>query len=196
MNTIIKSKPRLLLHTCCAPCFTAAFEVLRGDFDVTIHWHNANIFPLAEHKTRLNELLRYAGIVGVPVIVDDDYMLGSREWGMTMDPLQNEPEGGKRCETCIDFRLQKTAVLAKNNDFDYFSTTLTVSPHKKAKMINSVGKNLMKKYDIAFFEADFKKNNGFLKSIEICKKYNIYRQDYCGCEVSMNLRDKRKQVTF
>jgi len=196
MTTNIKSKPRLLLHTCCAPCFTAAFESLREDFEVTIHWYNANIFPLAEHKTRLNELLRYAGIMGVPIIVDDDYMLSFRDWDKTMTPVKEEPEGGIRCETCINFRLQKTAQLARNSKFDYFSTTLTVSPHKNAKMINTVGKNLMKKYDVTFFEADFKKNNGFLKSIEICKKYNIYRQDYCGCEVSMQLRDKQKQVTF
>lgn len=196
MTEINKLKPRLLLHTCCAPCFTAAFEALREEFNVTIHWYNANIFPFTEHKTRLSELLRYAGIVGVPIIVDDNYMLGSREWNTTMIPVQNETEGGTRCQTCINFRLEKTAELAKNNDFDYFSTTLTLSPHKNAKMINSVGKNLMKKYDVAFFEADFKKNNGFLKSIEICKKYNIYRQNYCGCEVSMQLRDKQKQVTF
>ncbi len=184
--SINNKKPTLLLHSCCAPCSTSVFEQLKEDFEVTIFWFNPNIYPQPEYGKRLVEVERYAKIVSAKVINVENYKDESYSWNQLVKNYVNEPEGGKRCELCIKYRLLNTAKYAKENGFDYFATTLTVSPHKNTKTINEVGKEIGAKMDIAFFDKDFKKNDGYKRSIEICKKFNIYRQSYCGCEFSIN----------
>lgn len=188
--------PRLLLHACCAPCLTSVYEIVKDNYHVTIYWFNPNIFPREEYDKRSSELLRYARDINVSVIIDDDYVNSFNNWTSTMFPFRDKPEGGIRCETCIGNRLDKTAKIAKNSDFDIFSTTLTVSPHKNSKMINDLGQFLSEKYKIPFLATDFKKNDGYLRSVRLSKEFGLYRQNYCGCEVSLKLRDKKKQVTF
>lgn len=183
IDTSIK-KPKLLLHTCCAPCFTTAFDVLKQDYDVTIYWFNPNIYPVVEHDKRLDELIRYSKVVNVPIIIESQTEAIVSKWNNSVSTVPDQSEGGPRCDKCITFRLDRTAEFAKNNKFDYFATTLSVSPHKNAPMINASGHTLMMKYYVKYLEADFKKNDGYLKSIRTCKEYNIYRQDYCGCEKS------------
>lgn len=180
-------KPRVLLHTCCAPCFTSAYNQTKDNFAVDSFWYNPNIYPEAELEKRLSELEKYSRLKKFLILNNsNNYLKENTEWQKKIAGLENEPEGGKRCEICIRFRLEKTAKEANKNNYNYFGTTLTVSPHKNVKVINAIGNELMKKYDIPFLVADFKKNNGYQKSVELCKQYNIYRQNYCGCEYSLN----------
>lgn len=178
-------KPKLLLHTCCAPCFSSVYEQIENDYEVTIHWYNPNIFPYEEYSKRLNEILRYSQIVGVRVMIDDDYFFSSRNWEISMNSYRKLPEGGLRCQTCIRHRLLKTAKHALESGFDLFGTTLTVSPQKDADAINKIGLELSGKFEVRYLETNFKKRNGHLRSVELSKKYKLYRQSYCGCEKSM-----------
>jgi predicted adenine nucleotide alpha hydrolase (AANH) superfamily ATPase len=181
-----KLKAKLLLHACCAPCFTSVYEQLKCEFDVTIFWFNPNIYPQPEYGKRLIEVERYAKIVGVQVINIENYKDETYSWNQLVRNYANEPEGGKRCEICIKYRLLNTAKYAKENSFDFFATTLSVSPHKNTERINEIGKETGAKLGIDFLERDFEKNNGYKKSIELCKEFNIYRQNYCGCQFSQN----------
>lgn len=175
------TKQKLLLHTCCAPCFTSAFDTLKTDYDVTIFWFNPNIYPKTEHDKRFFELDRYAKIVNTPIIVGDINENIISSWESNTSSISDQSEGGPRCKSCISFRLEETAKIAKAKGFDCFATTLTVSPHKNAKMINDLGQSLMNDLGIKYLISDFKKHDGYLKSIRICREYNIYRQNYCGC---------------
>ncbi len=188
MENLIKTisteerRPRLLLHACCAPCSSAVLERVAPFFDVTIFWYNPNIYPEAEEKKRLAEfpkLLKGAGLETVNIItpeyVHDEYLAAARGFG-------NEPEGGARCGECFMLRLGKTAEKAKELGFDFFGTTLTVSPHKNAQLINEIGYGLEGGYGVKWLPSDFKKQNGYLRSIELSKEFGLYRQDYCGCE--------------
>ena len=178
-------KPRLLLHTCCAPCFTSSFDVLKDDYDVTIFWFNPNIYPMKEYDKRLSELNKYAKIVNVPIILGDNSPDIIDDWKNVTAEVSDQSEGGPRCKNCISFRLNETARVAKINDFSLFATTLTVSPHKNAQIINDLGRSIMKKHNVNYLDSDFKKHDGYLKSIQICREYDIYRQKYCGCQNSM-----------
>lgn len=181
--------PRLLLHSCCGPCSSYVLDYLQEYFRITVFYYNPNIYPEAEYEHRLSEqgrLIReaYEGRVRLLTVPYDH-----QEFLTAVRGLESEPEGGARCEECFRLRLRKTAELAAEGGFDYFGTTLTVSPHKNAMILNRVGhesENGIAETGSAehpiWLESDFKKKNGYLRSIEISKTYDLYRQDYCGCE--------------
>lgn len=172
---------KLLLHSCCGPCSTQVIDFLKDDYDITIYYYNPNIDTNEEYQHRLSEQKRYCQIVGVPV-VEDGYNSG--DFLEKVKGFENEKEGGARCPICFKLRLQKTAQKAKALGFDIFGTTLTVSPHKNAEIINAIGKSVGYDEDIEFLEGNYKKQDGYKKSIEFSKKYNLYRQNYCGCKFS------------
>lgn len=178
------TKPKLLIHACCAPCSTACLEKIINYFDVTVYFYNPNITNESEYNKRLIELQNYLkSVYGDTIsLVYDDYE--SQQFLNAVKGYENEPEGGKRCQICYALRLDKTANYAKTNGYDYFTTTLSVSPHKNAEWLNKIGENLSNKYNVNYLYADFKKQGGYLRSIELSKQNNLYRQNYCGCEFS------------
>ena len=179
-------KPKLLLHSCCAPCSSYVITYLYDYFDITILYYNPNIYPYEEYKKRKDEQIRLISNFKGVKIIDCDY--DNDIYNEVIKGLENEPERGSRCTKCFYLRLDKTGEIAKKNNFEYFVTTLTVSPYKNAKLLNEIGEDISKKYDIKWLYSDFKKNDGYKKSIELSKKYDLYRQDYCGCIYSK--RDK------
>lgn len=182
----IKSKPSLLLHACCAPCLTAVFADLKDEFEVTVYWFNPNISPVEEHEKRLLALRDFCTKFEISLIEDENYQEENFSWTKIAEPFASEPEGGKRCDRCIKYRLLKTAELAKQKKFDYFATTLSVSPHKNTDQINKIGQEVADKMKVKFLDRNFKDNNGYKRSIQYCKELNIYRQNYCGCVYSIN----------
>jgi len=182
-------KPTLLLHACCAPCFSAVFDQVKDDFAATIFWFNPNVWPKEEYDRRLIELIRYAKIVNCPIIISDRYEQDAIFWQNLTKNNASDAENGPRCRKCINYRLLQTAQEALKKNFDLFGTTLTVSPHKDSALINSIGTEIMKKYDIPYLDKDFGQNDGYRKSIEICKAYKIYRQKYCGCQYSLHQKN-------
>ena len=186
-NKIIKSindRPKLLLQVCCAPCSSAVLERLSA-FDTTLFYYNPNTYPETEYKLRAEQ---FSKLTKLPLIIP---AYAHNEFLEEIKGFEQENEGGKRCEKCIALRLKKTFEYAKNNHYDYVTTTLSISPHKNAEFINSCGENLEKEFGIKFLVADFKKENGFLKSIKYSKELGLYRQEYCGCEFSFS-RDKKR----
>lgn len=169
---------KLLLHSCCGPCSSSVIERLRNYFDITVIYYNPNIEPKEEYEKRKSEQLRLLNELGIK-FMDIDYL--NNEYHKKIKGYENEPENGLRCPLCFELRLDKTASKAKENNFDYFGTTLTVSPHKNSKIINEIGLKLEEKYGVKFLLSDFKKEDGYKRSIELSKKYDLYRQDYCGC---------------
>ena len=177
--------PTILLHSCCAPCSSYVIERLSNYFDITILYYNPNISPFSEYDKRKKEQIRLINTMKTihPVkIMDCDY--DNDIYESEIKGLENEPERGKRCSVCFKLRLEKTAKLAKDNNFDYFCTTLTVSPYKNSNLINAIGKEIEDVYDITYLASDFKKKNGYKRSIELSSEYNLYRQNYCGCKYS------------
>lgn len=177
---------KLLLHSCCAPCLTSSFEQTKSNFLVIPFWFNPNIEDRKEYNKRLNNFKKLTNLFRVDSIIVDDYESNNQEWQKIISGLENESEGGKRCERCIKFRLERTAIEAKKRDSDIFSTTMTVSPRKNALMINKIGNELAKKYKIDFLSTDFKKKDGYLLSVKLSKKYDLDRQHYCGCQYSFS----------
>lgn len=173
---------KLLLHSCCGPCSTVCIERLKDDYDLTIFYFNPNIYPKEEYEKRKENQKKVCEFFGVPVI-DGDY--DEEKWLKFVSGLEEEKEGGARCEKCFRFRLQETAVKAKEQGFDKFGTTLTVSPHKSTLIINKVGKEIEKESGILFLEESFKKKDGYLRSINLSKELSLYRQNYCGCRYSI-----------
>lgn len=181
----LKDKPKLLLHSCCGPCSTQVINYLVDYFDITIIYYNPNIEPFDEYIKRKNEQIRFIKDFGHGVkFLDCDY--DNESFKNTTEGLENMREGGARCPSCFMLRLDFTASRASEENFDYFGTTLTVSPYKNSKQINALGSILEKKYNIKYLYSDFKKEDGYKKSIEYSKEYNLYRQDYCGCLFSKN----------
>lgn len=185
--------PSILLHSCCAPCSSHVIDVLSKHFDITILYYNPNIEPKEEYEKRKAEEIRF--INEFPNknkldIMDCDH--DNDLFHETIKGLENEKEGGARCIKCYYLRLDKTAKLAKEHDYDYFATTLTVSPLKNSQKLNEIGKYLSEKYDIKYLYSDFKKKEGYKHSIELAKKYNLYRQEYCGCIYSKLEREQIK----
>ena len=172
-------KPKLLLHCCCAPCSSAVIERIKEFFDITFYYYNPNIFPEDEYVLRGNEFEK----LGVNIVKEDYF---HEDFLKLIKGKEQEKEGGSRCQICIAERLDKTFRYALENNFDVVTTTLSISPHKDCEFINLVGEKLQEKYGIRYLHADFKKQNGYLRSIQICKELGIYRQDYCGCEFSKN----------
>ena len=180
-------KKTLLLHSCCGPCSSSVIERLKEYFDITVLYYNPNIEPVEEYIKRKNEQLRLLKELDVKFL-DIDYL--NEEYHNTIKGYENEPENGARCPLCYELRMEKTAKLAKDNNFDYFCTTLTVSPHKPSKIINEIGLDLEKEYQIPYLLSDFKKEDGYKRSIELSKEYNLYRQDYCGCLYSKRINNE------
>lgn len=184
------NKPRLLLHACCAPCSSYCLELLAEFFEITVFFYNPNISPEEEYLKRYDELSRFieeGKIKAYSVKAQYDY----NEFLSVSKGLENEPEGGKRCYKCYRLRLFKTAEYAKNNGFDYFATTLSISPYKNADWLNKLGSEAEERFGVHYLYADFKKKNGYKRSIELSKIYNLYRQDYCGCAFSK--AEKKRQ---
>ncbi len=185
LENIINSleyKPKLLLHSCCAPCSSYVIDYLHDFFNITIIYYNPNIFPIEEYEKRKEEQLKFIKNYNDIDFMDCDY--DNDLYNRVIKGLENEPEKGKRCNVCFKLRLEKTATEAVKHSFDYFGTTLTVSPYKNASLINEIGEEIGKEKKILWLYSDFKKNDGYKKSIELSKKYNLYRQDYCGCTYS------------
>ena len=180
-------KKTLLLHSCCGPCSSSVIERLKEYFDITVLYYNPNIEPVEEYIKRKNEQLRLLKELDVKFL-DIDYL--NEEYHNTIKGYENEPENGARCPLCYKLRMEKTAKLAKDNNFDYFCTTLTVSPHKPSKIINEIGLDLEKEYHIPYLLSDFKKEDGYKRSIELSKEYDLYRQDYCGCLYSKRINNE------
>ena len=172
-------KPTLLLHSCCAPCSTYVINELQNFFKLTIFYYNPNIEPTEEYEKRKNEQLRLIEEIGDINFIDCDY--DNNSFLESIKGFENYPEGKERCTKCIYLRINATAIKAIDEGFNYFGTTLTVSPHKNSIIINEIGELIAKKYNIKYLYSDFKKRDGYKKSIELSKKYNLYRQDYCGC---------------
>ena len=179
---IQNKEKKLLLHACCAPCASYTLELLNSHFNITIFFYNPNIMPDSEFEFRYQELLRLIELMKLDITV----IKGDLDTSFTelSKGLEMEKEGGKRCYSCYYSRLAATAKFAKENDFDFFTTTLSISPYKNSKWINEIGYRLEKEYQINFLYSDFKKEEGYKKSIELSKKYNLYRQNYCGCVFS------------
>ncbi|MCK5472134.1 epoxyqueuosine reductase QueH [Candidatus Gracilibacteria bacterium] len=174
-------KPKLLLHSCCAPCLTHPLEELRKDFEVTIFFYNPNIHPHEEYEMRLAEAKKYCN--GKCEIIEEEY--DSKRWFNLTRGLENEPERGKRCQICYEMRLAKTAEVAVERNFHVFATTLSISPHKNAKWLNEIGEQLAEKFGIKHLTADWKKRDGFKKSLTLSRTANLHRQNYCGCAYSI-----------
>lgn len=191
----------LMLHSCCAPCSSYVLEYLRTFFRITVFYYNPNITEEPEYRKRVEEQKRLIGEwnrkedVGkgaFPIeIIEGDY---ERElYFERIKGLEACREGGERCFACFLLRLQKTAALGKEKRADYFTTTLTISPLKNAQKINEIGEQLEKEYGIAFLPSDFKKKNGYKRSVELSEEYGLYRQDYCGCIFSKKEREEQKR---
>lgn len=214
--------PSLLLHSCCAPCSSYVLELLSSFFDITIYFYNPNIHPKDEYLRRLNELrlfLKENETLSKIKLIYDEYdpsIYFTETLTTGNSELKFEKERGIRCYHCYFFRLKKTFEYAFKNNYDFFTTTLSISPHKDAEKINNIGKQLIEslnnnnnadneinnnsKYSINNYDrkvdylyADFKKNNGYLRSLELSKQYNLYRQDYCGCIFSKMQKNERQK---
>lgn len=182
IERIKEERPKLLLHACCAPCSSAVLERISNYFKISILYYNPNITDEGEYQKRLEELKRFVSAFDSKKeieVIDGRYQ--PEEFFEMSKGLEQEKERGKRCYLCYQMRLEETAKLAKNLDFDYFTTTLSLSPYKNSNWINEIGENLSKSYDVKFLYSDFKKKNGYKRSIELSKEYDLYRQDYCGC---------------
>lgn len=177
--------PRLLLHSCCAPCSSYTLEYLSDYFDITVYYFNPNISPESEFEKRYSEQKRL--IEALPVknkikLIKGDY--DYNEFLAVAKGLENVPEGGERCFKCYRLRLEKTAQLASEQGFDYFCTTLSISPLKNSQKINEIGFAVGEEYGVKWLPSDFKKREGYKRSIELSREYDLYRQNFCGCVFS------------
>ena len=184
----------LLLQCCCAPCSSWCLTYLKDKIKIKALYYNPNILDRAEYDLREEELKRLVDILSKEYPeASIEFISGDRDYERYLEAvrgLENEPEGGKRCEKCFELRLAYTQKKAKEMGADYFSTTLTISPLKDAGKINEIGERLEKETGVKFLNSDFKKHDGYKKSVELSKKYNLYRQDYCGCPFSKKEREE------
>lgn len=185
-------KPTLLLHSCCAPCSSYCIEELVKFFRLTVFYYNPNIDTDEEYEKRKNEQKRFIAEFAPEVeFIGEEHE--SEEFYKAVKGLENEPEGGKRCRVCFALRLSRTAEKAKENGYEFFATTLTISPLKNAKVINEVGLELERTYGVKYLPTDFKKRGGYLRSTVLSQRYGIYRQDYCGCVFSRESRTEKNR---
>lgn len=185
-----KRFPRVLLHSCCGPCSSSVLEYLTQYFDITLLWYNPNIYPKEEFDRRFKtqvQLIEQMGLANKVSILAEPWK--SEEYYKRIKGLEAEPEGGARCTECFRLRLMETARLAKHYGYDYFCTTLTLSRHKDAVRINTLGEEIGRAMGVSWLPSDFKKRNGENRSIELSEKYSLYRQLYCGCEFSLHRRE-------
>jgi len=191
---------KLLLHTCCGPCAIYVAKELMKQFEVSLYFYNPNIQPEAEYVRRRDEVVRWSLKEGMELI-ESPYK--SEEWFKRVKGLENEPEGGQRCRICYDMRLEDTARYASLNNFNIFTTTMTISPHKPATVVNQVGREVAEKINqentdrklegrlVEFLEADWKKHDGFKIACKLSREEGFYRQDYCGCVYSQKRIDRK-----
>lgn len=184
--------PRLFLHSCCAPCSSYVLEYLSQYFEIAVYYYNPNIFPAEEYEKRVEEerklieamnFVHPVDLIAAPYEPESFYQIAKG--------YEKEPEGGERCVRCYELRLREAARLAASLGYDYFTTTLTISPLKRADKLNEIGERLAEEYGVACLPSDFKKRNGYKRSIELSKEYGLYRQDYCGCVYS--IREKQEE---
>lgn len=188
----LTSRPRLLLHVCCAPCSSAVLERLCPYFDITVSYYNPNISPKEEYEYRAEELMRLLREMPSAKGVQADIPAWDEEPFLRMaQGLETLPEGGERCFRCYEMRLRDTAQKARAEHYDYFCTTLSISPYKNASKLNEIGSRLADEYGVKYLTSDFKKQNGYLHSIQLSKVYHLYRQPYCGCKYSRQLWEQR-----
>lgn len=185
--------PTLLLHSCCAPCSSYVLEYLSQYFQITVFYYNPNIYPESEYTKRILEQQTLIGQMKSKNPIS--FMAGAydkeRFYAMA-EGMETLKEGGARCMKCYELRLREAAEVAKKGNFDYFTTTLSISPMKNAVKLNEIGMRLAEEYQVAYLLSDFKKKNGYKRSIELSKEYGLYRQDYCGCEFSKREREQQK----
>lgn len=174
-------KKRLLLHICCAGCAAYIPQLLRDKYELTLFFYNPNIYPYQEYKKRVREAKKIASLYELDLVIGK---YDHANWLYSIAGHQNDPEGGERCFICYEERLEAAAKAAKKKKLDIFTTTLTISPHKKADKINEIGRNIAREYKIDFLEQDFKKQDGFKRSCQLSRQLDLYRQNYCGCEFS------------
>lgn len=186
----LECKPTLLLHSCCAPCSSAVLESLSVFFDITLFFYNPNISPESEFYFRLNELKRLVEEMKLAEteIVFPDY--DSNEFEEIAKGFEKTSEGGERCKSCYTLRLEKTVSYAKENNFDYVTTTLSISPYKNAQWLNEIGLEIGEKYGVKYLCSDFKKGDGYKRSCWLSEKFGLYRQDYCGCRYSKRIKEE------
>jgi len=186
--------PRLLLHSCCAPCSSYVLEYLSDYFEITVFYYNPNIFPENEYTKRILE--QQILIQDLKVKHSISFIAGSYDRDKFYEiarGLEHLKEGGERCFKCYELRLEEAARIAVEGEFDYFTTTLSISPMKNAEKLNEIGTRIADKYGVQYLQSDFKKKNGYKRSIELSKEYGLYRQDYCGCEFSFRDRQREKR---
>ena len=179
----LKDRPKLLLHACCAPCASSVVNFLKDYFDIELYFYNPNIYPEQEYYKRFEELVKLGKIYGVKVTDGGYDQKVFYDWARG---LEREREGGARCSVCIDKRIEKTAFEAKKEVAEFFCTTLSVSPHKNSSVINESGERWEKESGVKWLYSDFKKKDGFKISVNLSEKYGLYRQNYCGCEFSLD----------
>lgn len=186
--------PTLLLHSCCAPCSSYVLEYLSGYFAITVFYYNPNIFPESEYTKRIVE--QQTLIQQMQTKYPVSFVAGCYDRDRFYEiakGLEQEKEGGSRCMKCYELRLREAAALAADGGFDYFTTTLSISPMKNAAKLNEIGLSLEKEYGVNYLLSDFKKKNGYKRSIELSREYGLYRQDYCGCEFSYRDAQERRK---
>ena len=190
----LEKKKTLLLHACCAPCSSYVLEYLSKYFDITLFFYNPNIYPEEEFRFREDELRRLIGEMPLPSGVN--IISGRYEPTEFFDiarGYEELPEGDERCHRCYALRLEESARAAKEGGFDYFCTTLSISPYKNAEWLNTIGKEMSEKYGVGYLFSDFKKKNGYKRSCQLSEQYSLYRQDYCGCVFSKREAEKRRK---
>ena len=183
----LQYRPKLLLHSCCGPCSSYVITYLKDYFDITILYYNPNIEPLEEYEKRKSEQIKLINKLNIPMLNMMDVEYDNKCYRDTVKGYEKDVEGGNRCHLCYELRLTKTAAIANDCEFEYFGTTLTVSPYKNANVLNNIGEKLANEYHLKWLYSDFKKKEGYKKSIELSKQYDLYRQDYCGCLFSKNI---------
>ena len=186
-------RPTLLLHACCAPCSSYVLEYLSKHFDITLLFYNPNISPEKEYYFRDAELKRLIGEMPLPSgisVITEKYE--PQEFYDMAKGLEELAEGGERCKRCYRLRLSRTAKIASERNFDYFTTTLSISPYKNAEWLNTIGRDVGDAYGVKYLYSDFKKKNGYKRSCELSTEYNLYRQNYCGCEFSKKAAEGKR----
>lgn len=190
---VLNKVPKLLIHSCCAPCSSYVLEYLSQYFEITVYFYNPNIYPPLEYIRRVEEqdrLIQEMNFVHPVTLQTGAYE--PQEFYRIVEGLEKEPEGGVRCFRCYELRLQEAAKIAQAGRYDYFTTTLSISPLKNADKLNEIGEKLGREYRVNYLPSDFKKKNGYKRSVELSKEHDLYRQDYCGCVFSQRERQTKE----
>jgi len=185
-----RSKQRLLIHACCAPCSTVPLERLESEYDLAVLFYGPNIHPRAEYQLRLADQRKLCRQLGVELI-ETDYR--PAEWGRSIAPFRKLPEGSQRCQACFQLRMEQTASIADQHGFDLFTVTLTVSRHKNSKVLERIGRQVAENFKVAYLAVDLKKENGYNISVQRSREFELRRQDYCGCSLSLSEAIKRRK---